>query len=386
MKAHRYAAILVFVASAAWVLTGDFSSVGSASDQEGGEPAAVAETDSASDAAPDDARPQQSVAVAVIPSIDHARTVRVSGVTQADKRTNMTARAGGVIAELLVEQGDLVAQGDTVARIAPEGRDAAVRSAEAALEQARAEFAAREELVERGTLPRLQLDQQRSALRLAESQYEAAAAELDRLDVTAPFGGVVDNVMVEQGSSVDQGTPVANLIALDPIIGIGEVNESDLNTIRVGGTAQLRLVTGDVIDGTIRFISREAQSSTRTFTVEVEAPNADLAVPAGMTAEVILRGEPVVATPVPRSVVTLDDSGELGVRAVDEDGTVVFYPIDLVDDSTDALLLGGIPEDARIIVVGQNFVSEGQTVAPVDADNAVIDRLIAEASGEAASQ
>lgn len=386
MKAHRYAAILVFVASAAWVLTGDFSSVGSASDEESGETTAVTETGSASDSTPSDPRPEQSVAVAVIPSIDHARTVRVSGVTQADKRTNMTARAGGVIAELLVEQGDIVAEGDMVARIAPEGRDAAVRSAEAALEQARAEFAAREELVERGTLPRLQLDQQRSALRLAESQYEAALAELERLDVTAPFGGVVDNVMVEQGSSVDQGTPVANLIALDPIIGIGEVNESDLNTIRVGGTAQLRLVTGDVIDGTIRFISREAQSSTRTFTVEVEAPNPDLAVPAGMTAEVVLRGEPVNATPVPRSVVTLDDAGELGVRAVDDDNKVVFYPIDLVDDSTDALLLGGIPKGARIIVVGQNFVSDGQAVAPVEADSAVIDRLIAEASGEAASQ
>ncbi len=385
MKAHRYAAILVFVASAAWVLTGDFTSVGSASDQEGDQ-AAVTETGSASDAAPADTRPEQSVAVAVIPSIDHARTVRVSGVTQADKRTNMTARAGGVIAELLVEQGDVVAEGDMVARIAPEGRDAAVRSAEAALEQARAEFAAREELVERGTLPRLQLDQQRSALRLAESQYEAALAELERLDVAAPFGGVVDSVMVEQGSSVDQGTPVANLIALDPIIGIGEVNESDLSTIRVGGSAQLRLVTGDVIDGTIRFISREAQSSTRTFTVEVEAPNPDLAVPAGMTTEVILRGEPVNATPVPRSVVTLDDAGELGVRAVGDDNRVVFYPIDLVDDSTDALLLGGIPKGARIIVVGQNFVSDGQAVSPVEADSAVIDRLIAEASGEAASQ
>lgn len=386
MRAHRYAAILVFVASAAWVLTGDFSSVGSASDQDGAQAPAAMETDGSSGAATADARPEQSVAVAVIPSIDHARTVRVSGVTQADKRTNMTARAGGVIAELLVEQGDIVAEGQMVARIAPEGRDAAVRSAAAALEQARAEFSAREELVERGTLPRLQLDQQRSALRLAESQYEAAVAELDRLDVTAPFGGVVDNVMVEQGSSVDQGTPVANLIALDPIIGIGEVNESDLNTIRVGGTAQLRLVTGDVIDGTIRFISREAQSSTRTFTVEVEAPNPDLAVPAGMTTEVILRGEPVVATPVPRSVVTLDDAGELGVRAVDDDNKVVFYPIDLVDDSTDALLLGGIPKGARIIVVGQNFVSDGQAVTPVAADSAVIERLIAEASGEAASQ
>lgn len=387
MKAHRYAAILVLIASAAWVLTGEFSFVGSATGQDAEAPAV---SDQANAGATGDAaaepRALQSVAVAVIPSIDHARSVRVSGVTQADKRTNMTARAGGIIAELLVEQGDIVAQGDVIARIAPEGRDAAARSAQAALQQAQAEFAAREQLVERGTLPRLQLDQQRSALRLAESQYEAAKAELDRLEVTAPFGGTVDQVMVEAGGSVDQGTPVANLIALDPIVGIGEVNESDLRTISVGGQAQLRLVTGQVIDGTIRYISRDAQATTRTFTVEVEAANPNLAIPAGMTAEVILRGEPVVATPVPRSVVTLNDAGELGVRAVDDQGMVVFYPIDLVDDSTDALLLGGIPRGARVIVVGQNLVGDGAKVEAVDADSEVINRLIAEATGGAASQ
>lgn len=386
MKAHRYAAILVFIASAAWVLTGDFSFVGSATGQNSEEPAPVEQTEPAPTDEDAAARSLQSVAVAVIPSIDHTRTVRVSGVTQADKRTDITARAGGIISELPVEQGDRVEAGETIARIAPEGRDAAVRSAEAALEQARAEFTAREQLVENGTLPRLQLEQQRSALRLAESQYEAAVAELERLEITAPFGGVVDAVTVEQGGAVNQGTPVANLISLDPIIGVGEVNESDLRTIEVGGDAQLRLVTGDTIAGTIRYISRDAQPSTRTFTVEVEAANPDLAVPAGMTAEVILRGEPVVATPVPRSIVTLNDAGELGVRAVDADDQVVFYPIDLVDDSTDALLLGGIPRGARVIVVGQNLVSDGQRVEPVEAESEVIERLIAEATGGAASQ
>ena len=378
MKANRYAAILVFVGCAAWVLTGDFSFVGSATGQDN-EDAATTIADRAAQAAAVE-RPPQSVAVAVIPGFEYARTVRVSGVTEADKRTDLTARAGGIVAELPVEQGDRVAEGDVVLRVAPEGRDAALRSAEQAVQQAQAEFDARQELVERGTIPRLQLDQFRSALRQAESQLEAARAEFDRLDVVVPFDGVVDQVMVERGGSVEGGTPVASLIALDPIIGRGEVNEADLATIEVGGDAQLRLVTGDVVDGTIRYISRQAQEATRTFTVEVEVPNADLSVPAGMTTEVLLRGEPVWATPVPRSVVTLDADGQLGVRSVDGDDKVVFHPIDLVDDSTSALLLGGIPEGARIIVGGQNLVGDGQTVEPVQADSELINRLIAEAT------
>lgn len=384
MKTHRYAAILVFIGCAAWVLTGDFSFVGSATGQ-GNEDAVETVADRAAEADAQE-RPAQTVAVAVIPGIEHARTVRVSGITEADKQTDLTARAGGIVAELLVRQGDAVEAGDVVLKIAPEGRDAALRSAQQALDQAQAEFEAREELVERGTIPRLQLDHYRSALRQAESQLEAAQAEFDRLEVIVPFGGVVDQVMVEEGSTVDGGTPVARLISLDPIIGMGEVNESDLGTIGVGGQAQLRLVTGDVVDGTIRFISRQAQATTRTFSVEVEVPNEDLSVPAGMTAEVMLRGAPVWATPVPRSIVTLDDSGELGVRAVDDDNRVVFYPIDLVDDSTGGLLLGGIPEGARIIVGGQNLVGDGQVVEAVQADTELINRLIAEATAGAQSQ
>lgn len=383
MKANRYVAILVFILAGAWVLTGEFSFVGSATGQSA-EPAPATETENAPSAVEE--RALQPVSVAAIPAFDHARTVRVSGVTKADKRTVLTAREGGIIAEIPVRQGDPVKTGDLIARLAPEGRDAALRSAEQALEQARAEAAAREELVKRGTLPRLQLDAVMSALRQAESQVEQARSEIERLDVRAAFDGIVDAVLVEKGGPVGQGTPVANLIALNPLIGVGEINESDLATIAVGSPAQLRLVTGRTVEGSVRYISREAQAATRTFTVEVEVANPDNSIPAGMTAEVILRGTPVRATPVPRSVVTLDNDGNLGIRTVDDDDVVRFHPIDLVDDSTGALLLGGIPDNARVIVSGQNLVTDGQKVAVSEADPDLVKRLVDEARAGVQSQ
>lgn len=377
MKINRYLAILVFLGSAAWIATGEFSFVGSAA---GNEEESAVEAAASEGEAP---TALQTVGVAVIPQIQHARSVKISGVTEADKVTTMTSRAGGIIGDLLVKQGERVSQGQVIARIAPEGRDAAVRSAEQVLEQRKAEAEATSRLVEQGTLAKLQGDAAMSALRAAESQLEAARAELERLDVTVPYDGVIDVLHVENGASVDSGTPVAKLIALDPIIGVGEVNESDLGVVRVGDTADLRLVTGETVTGTIRYISRAAQAATRTYTVEVEVPNPDLAVPAGMTTEVILRGEPVLATPVPRSVVALNDDGELGVRTVNENDEVVFHPIDIVDDSTGALILGGIPESARVIVAGQNFVGDGVKVNPVEADGETIKKLVEEATAGA---
>lgn len=380
MKINRYIAILVFLGSAAWVATGEFSSAGSDSGEGNG-----AKTEQASEkaAAPAKEETIQTVGVAVIPQSEHARSITISGVTQADKKTVMTARAGGIIGKLTVKQGDQVKKGDIVASIAPEGREAALHTAQQLLEQRKAEADATKRLVEKGTMPRLQGDNAMSALKQAESQLEAAKAEMDKLDIVAPFDGIINELSVEDGSAVQPGAPVATLISLDPIIGVGEVNESDLGVVEVGEKADLRLVTGKTVTGTVRYVSRSAQPATRTYTVEIEVANPDLAVPAGMTTEIILRGQPVLATPVPRSVVALNAKGELGVRTVNDENKVEFHPIDIVDDSTGALILGGIPKGARVIVAGQNFVGDGDTVNPVQADPETINRLIDEASGGA---
>lgn len=384
MKANHFVAILVFIASAIWVLTGDFASVGGAIAQDS-EQQTVASTQAEAEKNAQDTKAQR-VGFVVIPTIEHARSVRISGTTQADKTTALTARENGVVGELAISQGDIVKKGDLIARLDPEGRDIALLSAKQLVDQRQADATARRALVKRGTLPKLQLDSTLSSLRQAESDLASRQAEMERLAVYAPFDGIVNIVDVQIGAAVQPGAKIATLIALDPIIGLGEVNESDLPIAKVGNKAQLRLVNGQIVDGTVRYVSRQADPVTRTYSVEVDVPNPNLTIPAGMTTEVILRGQTVTSTPVPRSIITLNDAGDLGVRAVDTDNKVVFYPIDIVDDSTEALILAGIPTGSRIIVLGQNIVSEGQTVNPVEADEEAINRLIAEAGGQEGSQ
>src|SRR5690606_6750669 len=95
---------------------------------------------------------------------------------------------------------------------------------------------------------------------------------------------------------------------------------------------------------------------------------------------ITLRAEPQDAVFLPRSVVTLSSNGDLGIRAVDKDSKVAFYPIDLIDDTPAGFVLGGIPADVRIIVAGQELVSEGDTVNAVAADQATLSKLASEAA------
>lgn len=372
VRFHKLAALVVLVGFAAWVATGEFSSVGSAADPQKQAAAALQEAEAR--------MPARTVAVVKPPRSTHARAIRISGVTEADKRAVLATRAGGVIARLPVRQGQRVKAGDLILMLDAEEKIAAADNARQLLTQRQAELSAAERLAKSGNLAKLQLDTARSNLTSAQSALRAAEAELDRNEVRAPFDGIVDRVPVEPGSAVMQGGEVATLLALDPVIARGEISERDLGFVEVGDEADVRLVSGETVKGRLRYVSRDASAATRTFRVEVAVANPEGTVPAGMTAEITLRATPTDAVVLPRSVVTLSAEGDLGIRAVDEADKVVFFPIDLIDDTPGGLVLAGIPADARVIVSGQELVAEGDSVEPVAADEQALQKLAGEAA------
>jgi multidrug efflux system membrane fusion protein len=367
IRFHKVAAVAVLVGVGAWVATGEFSSVGSAQNEAPPKPA---------EAAAEAKAPLRTVAVVTPPRVEHARAIRISGHTDAEKRVTLATRVMGVINELPVKQGQRVERGDLVMSLDAEDKEAAVRMAESLVTQRQAEADAAERLVSGGNAPRLQADQARAALATAKSQLQGAKAELAQYSIYAPYNGLVDRVPVQNGSAILAGAEVATLINLDPLLAIGEVSERDLTYLKLGNTAKIKLVDGAETEGTLRYISRDASSATRTFRIEVAIPNEDKKLPAGMTAEITLLAEPADSVILPRSVVTLSANGDLGIRAVDKDNKVVFFPIDLVDDTPNGLVLAGIPADARVIVAGQDLVTEGNEVKPVEADAATLQKLI----------
>ena len=149
------------------------------------------------------------------------------------------------------------------------------------------------------------------------------------------------------------------------MLAVVEVAERKLGGIHVGGTAEIRLVTGQTATGRTRFVASMASPQTRTYRVEVEVPNAEGTIPDGITAEVTLPMTAEPAARVPRSALTFSSAGDLGVRMVDGGGKVGFAPISVVEDEQSFMWVGGIPDNARVIVQGQDFVREGLLVDPV---------------------
>ncbi len=351
MKASRITAVGLVAAAALWVLSGHLI------------PHETAESRAAVRA---EATNEKLFRVAVIDTsvVPHSRKLVLSGRTEADRKVALTARTGGVLTELKVKRGQQVKQGEVIAILSDDAREAQVAQARALFNQRRTELEARRRLIEQGTLPKLELVNLESQFKAAEAGLAGAEAERDRGIVRAPWDGVITEVPAEVGGAAFSmaGKEVATMVALDPMLAVVEVSERKLAGINVGDTAKVRLVTGQVAEGKIRFVSKSASQSTRTYRVEAELKNADGAIPDGITAEVSVLLAPVPLTRVPRSALTFSSGGDLGVRAVDGEDKVQFHRVSVHEDEQAYMWLDGVPQGARVIVQGQDFVREGQRV------------------------
>jgi multidrug efflux system membrane fusion protein len=359
-KLHRIAAFCVLAAATAWIATGEFSSVGGAEEAQAADARAADE--------PADAPLIRTVAAVDPVFTDYARKIRLSGVTKADKRAALAARADGVINGLTLVKGGTVRAGAVVMTLEGPETEAQEKIAEIALAQKESELARAERLFAGGNLPEIEVTNARSARAAAEAELARARATVDKQRLTAPFDGIVDTLDVELGEWVQTGTPIATILALDPIVVMAEVSELDLASVTVGARATVRLVNGTELEGTVRLVAREASAQTRTFPVEIALANRDLSLSAGMTAEVFLSAASVRAVEVPRSVITLSATGELGLRVVGADSLAAFAPVTIIDDTPEGLMVTGVPDGVRIITAGQDLVRDGDTVEVVAAE------------------
>src|SRR3954447_1583151 len=265
MKAARFAAVGVVVAAVAWIASGHLF------------PHESAESKAAIGMTKMETQKPFRVAVAEVSVEPRSRNLVLSGRTEADRKMMVTARGDGTITELKVRRGQVVKQGDVIAVLSDEAREARVLQARAMLMQRKTELGAKMKLVEQGTIPKLEAVNLETQFKAAEAGLAAAEAEKDRSVVRAPWSGIVNDVPVEVGQAVLQmmGKEIAQIVSIDPILAVVEVAERNLAGVHLGGVAEVRLVTGKKANGKVRFISKSASASTRTYRVDVEIPNAD---------------------------------------------------------------------------------------------------------------
>jgi multidrug efflux system membrane fusion protein len=308
-----------------------------------------------------DAAPPQSVRTVTYEMQAMPIEVPLRGRTKAKSTVTVTPETSGIVSEVHVAKGQTVKKGDLICTLDEGPRAAAVAQAEAALAQAQVDYDTNKSLRDKGLSAANTGNQFESALKAAQAAFENAKTEFDRIQVKSWVGGVVQDPIVTVGAMLAAGQPCATVVELDPMLFIASVPEARIGQAKLGLSAKITTVTGQTVEGKVSYIASLADDATRSFPVEIEIPNQDGEVLSGITATATVNIGTLPAHLLPQSVLTLDDEGTIGVRAV-KDNVVEFYPVTIVSDSRQGVWVTGLPPKLDIITVGQEFVQAGQTV------------------------
>jgi multidrug efflux system membrane fusion protein len=295
------------------------------------------------------------------------RTISVYGRTAPARGVELKAETDGRVTSLGIERGRAARRGQVLLSLDLRDRDARLAQASASVAEHESAFAGQQELKAQGYVSDTQLAETRAKLEAARAELVRARLDRANMAIRAPFDGAVQDRAVEIGDYVRAGESVATFVDNTRLIVTGSLAEQDAGFVRVGSQATARLVTGQEVKGRIRYLAPVAEAATRTFAVELEIPNPDGRLPAGVTAEMLLPGGEILAYRVAPSLLTLDANGKLGLKTVDEARRVVVHPVEIAHSEANAVWVTGLPDTADVIVVGQGYVSAGQSVEAVAA-------------------
>lgn len=300
-----------------------------------------------------------------IQSSDFVASVVSSGQTEAARIITVRAETAGRIVEAPAIKGTVVEAGTNIVRIDPADRPARLDEAKARIAQREMEHNAASKLAAKGFQAETTLAGAKAELEAAKAERRIIEVDLSRTRITAPVRGVLNDRMVEIGDYVSVGDAVAVVVELDPLLITAQVAERQAPLIEVGMPAEARLSTGDRLDGVVSYVAAVADENTRTFRIEIEIDNSAHRYGQGLTAGIEIALPAVRAHPVTPSIFRLDEHGRIGVMTVDETNTARFSPVSIVGVNDRGTWVRGLPDNARVIIVGQDLVNDGEAVEPV---------------------
>ena len=327
----------------------------------------VFKTDNASEDIADATRQENKIFRVQVRNINQQRftpNLTVSARTEAFRMVELRAETSGQLEATPVTEGSYVKAGDELARLRVDDRKFRVQEAEASLAQATLDYQGTFKLFEKELVSEIQVARAKASVDSASANLESRKLELAKTHLLAPFDAVLNERKLEVGSYLQLGQAYAELLQLNPIKAVAQVSGDEILALKHGALVQLELNNGTVLDGKLGYVSARADSATRAFVVEAFFDNPGNSVPADLTGKLKIARTEVAAHQIPASIVSLNASGDLEVKWID-DGVVRASVISILHDDRSSLWVSGLPDSVTIITVGQEYVSVGETVEPV---------------------
>ncbi len=304
--------------------------------------------------------------------------LETTGTLKADEEVLVSAEVDGVIKRILVDEGASVGAGTLLAEINETDyrldwnrSEAAFRQAQASLANTKAEYGRKESLFKDELITRQQFDDISTRVSVAEAELERAKAtlaisreRLSRTKIYSPLAGAVKEKRLSAGDFVRNGTPVLQIIKINPLKLNFTISEKDVATLKKGQdiTFTVDAFPDKNFKGKVSLLYPNVEERTRTLQAEAIVPNSDRMLKPGYFARIrIFTQAPRDAVVIPVTALMYDDAtirvfvvvGDKAQARVVKTGNTYGDVVEITE---------GVKEKERVVVVGQNNLSEGVKV------------------------
>jgi len=325
----------------------------------------------------------------VAPYYDDIRiTTSLSGKLNAIEEVMIIPEIPSKVTSLRVELGDRVSRGDILFVLDDEAIRNQIQQAEAAynlaskslqmqmeqIQNARINFERIEKLYNEGAVSKQQYEQAKltasdAQVNQSKVALDLAKSQLDKTVVTAPIDGYVAAITIKEKEYASNVQPAMRIVNTDKFLVKLGVSEDMVVRIKPGDKVNVKVNTIDEnIEGIVKAVSPIPDDMTQIYPVEIEIPNTNNMLKAGMFAEIVIDLEKVEnALIIPRSAVFNKDGKEY-VYKVENDTAVLTEVKTGIDDGNNIEIMEGLSEADRVIVKGQDFIEDGEKVRVVRGD------------------
>jgi len=239
--------------------------------------------------------------------------LELQGNVETKQNIVLYPEMGGILTRVYVKEGQKVAKGQVLARIDDGGLSQQLSQVEVQAQLAKTTFDRQKRLWEQKIGSEIQYLQAKANYEAQQNAVNQIKRQLAKTTINAPFSGVIDDVITEQGSVVNPGqNAVIRIVNLNNMYIQAEVPERYIPNVTVGKGAEVYFpVLGQTVDTKVRQVGNYINPSNRSFTIEVDIPSKGGIVKPNLTAKVKINdytNEKAIL--VPQSILSENAEGE----------------------------------------------------------------------------
>ena len=297
--------------------------------------------------------------------------LELQGNVETNQNIVIYPEMGGVLQCVYVTEGQKVTKGQLLATIDDCGLGQQVAQLQIQADLAKTTFERQERLWNQKIGSEIQYLQAKSSYEGQQKAVNQLKSQLGKTAVKAPFSGVIDDVITDQGSVVSPGvSQLMRIVNLDDMYIKTDVPETYISNITKNKEVQVEFpVLGKSITSKVRQAGNYINPANRTFKVEIAVPNSDKDIKPNLTAKLKINdytNEKAIL--IPLSIISEDADGQQYIYIVDEvnadnEATAKRVIIETGKPQGDEIeVLKGLSNNAQIIQEGARTVKDGQVV------------------------